>query len=84
MIANTLYTLIPILLMYLGARLLYKFRTEQFKAKGSLDLLKRLGIVPGYDASNDKEKSEKFNNKLFIYYLILAIPIILILSLIEK
>lgn len=84
MIANAFYILIPILLIYLSARLLYKFRTEQFKAKGNLDLLKRLGIVPGYDASKDKEHSEKFNNKLFVYYLILAIPIILVLSFIEK
>lgn len=71
-------------MIYLSARGLYKFRTEQFKAKNNLDLLKRLDIVPGYDISKNEEGSEKFNNKLFIYYLILIIPVILVLSFIEK
>lgn len=59
MIANTLYVVIPIVLICLSARVLYKVRTEQFKAKDNLDLLRRLGIVLGNDTSEDKESSDK-------------------------
>ncbi|EIF51643.1 hypothetical protein [Sulfurovum sp. AR] len=86
MIEIIITTIILIGLIYIGARVMYylvKWR-ERIRLAHLRSESEDTSFIEEYDKLEDEIKNMPlFDNRLFVYYLILAVPIVLILTLIK-
>ena len=86
MIEIIITTIILIGLIYIGARIMYylvKWR-ERIRLSHLRSESEDTSFIEEYDKLEDEIKNMPlFDNRLFVYYLILAVPIVLILALIK-
>ena len=85
MIENIFYILLIAIFVYLGVRVIHVIMVSSLTADTVLDMLKNMNIVPGKSEEAIKAEQENpFRHKIFFYVIALCIPVILILSFIEK
>ena len=79
------YILIIISFLYLGSRLFHKLVVSNLTADSFLDILKNFNIILGKsEAALQAEQENHFQHKIFLYVLVLLIPIVVVLSFIRS
>ena len=79
------YLLIIISAVYFGARLFYKLIISNLTADSFLEILKNFNIIPGKSkAALQAEQKNPFQHRIFLYVLVLLIPIVVVLSFIRS